>query len=331
MIIQTTRSRTKGLPRLVLLAAISIGLVVFSLPALADAPTATYASLPGNLKPSTVIAHADGTVTLDDRDCPYYLRDTSLTADKSYSTLALASGNNTEIDTFNKITSTWQTQPCRHSIVAGVDGTSYVIQVGASPNYPYRIVATRDKAVLWTHDIKDPNLSCNRNVQIGSIALGYDGNLYASVIIAHKNSSCPALDGVFAISTKDATEQWHAYLPGTGSNASIDRSQLLVMPYEGGIATRNASSMYFYEYDGDPVGTSTFSPTLNGGQIEYATVVPSTGRAYLTTSKYVGGASQYEKHLYYKDVGNATITEVTLPSSGMLSEILPTPANGVVC
>lgn len=290
----------------------------------ADVPSSLF-NAPSNINPTAVYAHGDGSVTVADNNCPYYYAGSS--AANSTVTLNGANTINTvpKVSTENLVN--WQTQPCFQTEVVSVDGTSYVVQTTASPA-TFRVVAARDNLFLWTAKFEDPDTNCTRNARVYSLKMGDNGKLYA-VMEWLAAGSCVLKEALVEIDPITGTMNWVETLPGTGA-ASYAYTVQQVFPYNNGVAVLNGTSIYHYSYSGVQQ-SGTFSPTLDGASIYQFQTVLDTGRVFLLTQKYNGSPTfDYTYRLFYKDLSNSAVTEITLSSATGIGSIHATPSNGVV-
>lgn len=287
----------------------------------ADVPFATTPA--PDVSPKVAFTHGDGSVTVTTNECPYYNNSPGSTVNG-----AITLADNGDQSIIKKVSGDWQVQPCHNHLVAGADGTSYVVRVGTfvSVSYPYQLVAARDNAMLWSRSFRD---SCsNRYAQIHSLVMGPSNILYAHLHWPYLSPACGSKESLVAIDAATGATRFESQLPTQG-NPSVTTTH--VMPYEEGIAVLGGSTVHYFGYDGALLTSATaFAPALNGANITNVDVVPSTGRVYMGTSKYVSGCCTYQHHLYYKDPTATTIQEVMLPSGSGLGWFETTPANGVV-
>lgn len=295
-------------------------------PVAADVPSTTLTAPSVSPNPNGVVAHGDGSVSVTSNQCTGSVSDPTSTA----SSAVTMSSSGGVLNAIPKINGGYQSQPCQNHYVAGVDGTVYTVQVTGYPTYAWRIVAMRDNAVLWTGQFKDPSPSCsNWYAQVHSLTMDESGVLYAKLVWTYLSSSCLGKEAIVALDASNGDINFQTPVPGV--SPSRGTHILEIMPYSGGIAVLSGDSVYYYDYDGAPLSSATtFAPSLSSGtNISDIRYVTNTGRVFIATTKYVSGCCTYEYHLYYKNPGDTTISEVNLGGVA-LQWLYTTPSNGVV-
>lgn len=193
----------------------------------------------------------------------------------------------------------WYAHNIDNDKVVSYDQTVFFVQEKSASPTKYRIKAMRNGATLWTTSI---NASCSvyTNSAPESLALGYDGNLYA---IAN-DSNCSG--GPVRIVSIDATNGSVRWTTSTILNGLSYFYQLI--PYANGVAfSNNSPSVMYFNYSGDALSSDTFTPAVaTNDTVNGAISVAPDGRTIL--GAYHGSTNVYR--IFYKDLGNSTIHEV---------------------
>ncbi len=260
-------------------------------------------------------AHGDGSITTF-RDVPGCSNNDP---DTALSVVTRTADGLTDYSTPNKVAG-WKTGNCPQQRVVGKDGTTYFVQTYSSGGT--RLIAKLNGVTLWTHTI--PNGACNYAARVFDLALGYDGNLYAS--IGYSACNAPDVLKLVSFSAAAGVIRFATALPNPTSLINVGMSGREVMPYNGGIAfANNGPNVYYYDYNGVIDASKTFSPSIPSNSTIVTTGVSDTGRVYLAIN------TSTARRIFYKDTTSSTISEIT-PSVGgdYIIEIHPAPGDRVV-
>ncbi len=321
------KKNKKSLMMLSLLLGIGSSSLTYSL--VSANPSTTSTSWPSSLSfPSELYSHGNNSITATNTSCPGYYQgpdttNSAVTLDEVTSqvnTIAKVSGDN------------FQTQVCNGRIVTGPDNTVYTIQVGNTPRQnTNRLVATRNNTILWTKNFAHLPTSCNYPPQIRTIALGYDGDLYATVDWPTA-SGCTARTAIIGINHLTAASKFDTQLP---SNTLAQTTGLIneIMPYASGIVVaNNGIRFYYFNYDGTLDNAKTFQPSMPTNTSDATTIkssITKDGRIYSSIGYYQGGI--YKSMLVYRDLSDYLQRDIIIPSGKIYNNVLEaTPSKGLV-
>jgi hypothetical protein len=219
----------------------------------------------------------------------------------------------------------WQVeQPCLSyrdgfgNFAAGSDGTVYFPQTKLTSPYSKQLVAMRKGRLLWSLPFSS---GCGGyQPTVYNPTLGFDGNLFVETYWG-SNSSCSGLVKLYKINTATGAVLWSISLP-SGSSANISSGLLdrEVMPYSGGVAVANGSSIYYIE-GGSIDSTKTY--TLPTGNTFRSVRTAADGRSYIVTA----GSSV---NLYYKDLSSSTVHQISNITGKDFASVYPTSSGAVV-
>jgi hypothetical protein len=307
------------LSRLVALVLLATGFCIgLSTSAVAE-PTVETLTAP-EVEPAGAYAHGDGSVTITNNCFNHEWEETAAVT---------ISSEGSVLSKIPRKEGEWEAQACFNSIVPGFDSTTYVAQTGSVEYHSYRVVAFRDNAKLWITSFVDPAGCGSRLGHVQSMAMGQDGNLYAAIYWNYKSGTCPEKDAIASIDPSTGAIRFTKVLPNTGSGVRGTNLNE-VQPYENGVVVLNGNEVFYYNYEGEVESSKTFTAASGEATIIEFKIAPDTGRIYWYTQVYKPEIKEYEKTLYYRNLGGSSNEKIALPKGQWLVSIFPAPSNEVV-
>lgn len=279
-----------------------------------------------DVAPGSIAVHGDRSVTVT--DCTSVV----VSSSSAFSAITLNSSGQV-MNRIPKVTSdSWYTESCPMMNEPSDNGTFYSVE--RNSNYTkYRFNAYRDGVKQWSTE----HTSCSGQTwgRVMRPAIGYDGDIYATVINTYSGpTSCRGKIYFVGFKAQDGAVKFS--VPLSEPESMRDPVVPEVLPYGSGVAVISGNTIYRFSYAGVLQAGETYTPsTIASGESIAEAQVTEGGRLVVKTrismrDPACPNTPNTQTHLFIKDLGTAAVELTKPPVCSTVWRVFAAPNDRVV-